>query len=458
MDKDLFKALFEDKDLDFSIDGKRLEVALEKSNRGRTASSAMFGGLELFEGKLPENPDDSAATLDSLREKGVKEDTAGVAKTPEEEKIAGVVDAETGDVKVGTVVKEDLTAADPSKVPASTLKVLARGISDEMSAKQLAQEKQGEVTTDDQDPKKFMVVQKAQGSGIGESYDASFTRAMKAYQAVVSEGRKKIKEEKDPLNAGLTALKNTIQNMLNFYSAGDMKQSVEYANLATKQAADIGANLQTMASAEEAAAGVHGAGGEVPAGDAVVSADATATADSLPTGGTEDVPVGDVEVGAEEEFNIPEEDVEVSQEDYDQYESKYTSLEEAHVGFKALQKDIQSKGTSKESAAKIAASVGRKKYGKDKFQAMAVKGKKAQEGKLPTNTPDDSQETMDQLYEKRVQECAEKAYLVLKLKERSTLTEKEKSFIKTVESEQIDEKLRKDAKVFLEKMLKVVKK
>lgn len=48
----------------------------------------------------------------------------------------------------------------------------------------------------------------------------------------------------------------------------------------------------------------------------------------------------------------------------------------AYVGFKKLKKKIQSSGKSAKSAGAIAASTGRKKYGKKKFQAAAAKGKK----------------------------------------------------------------------------------
>lgn len=44
--------------------------------------------------------------------------------------------------------------------------------------------------------------------------------------------------------------------------------------------------------------------------------------------------------------------------------------------FKALTEKIKKQGKSEESAKAIAAAVGRKKYGKEKFQAMAAKGKK----------------------------------------------------------------------------------
>jgi len=44
--------------------------------------------------------------------------------------------------------------------------------------------------------------------------------------------------------------------------------------------------------------------------------------------------------------------------------------------FKAVSKSIQKKGKSKKAADAIAASIGRKKYGKKKFQKMAAAGRK----------------------------------------------------------------------------------
>lgn len=45
--------------------------------------------------------------------------------------------------------------------------------------------------------------------------------------------------------------------------------------------------------------------------------------------------------------------------------------------FAKLVSKVQAQGYSKESAKAVAAAVGRAKYGKKKFQAMAAKGKKA---------------------------------------------------------------------------------
>lgn len=43
--------------------------------------------------------------------------------------------------------------------------------------------------------------------------------------------------------------------------------------------------------------------------------------------------------------------------------------------FKALSSKIQKSGKSKDAADAIAAAIGRKKYGKSKFQKLAAKGK-----------------------------------------------------------------------------------
>jgi hypothetical protein len=47
--------------------------------------------------------------------------------------------------------------------------------------------------------------------------------------------------------------------------------------------------------------------------------------------------------------------------------------------FAALENKVQKEGYSKESAEKIAASAGRKKYGDKKMSAMSSKGKKRKE-------------------------------------------------------------------------------
>jgi hypothetical protein len=48
----------------------------------------------------------------------------------------------------------------------------------------------------------------------------------------------------------------------------------------------------------------------------------------------------------------------------------------AHVGFKALQAKIESQGKSAGAAAAIAASIGRKKFGKKGMAALAAEGKR----------------------------------------------------------------------------------
>ena len=49
-------------------------------------------------------------------------------------------------------------------------------------------------------------------------------------------------------------------------------------------------------------------------------------------------------------------------------------IEEKYMGFKAVQKAVAAKGARNPAA--VAAYIGRKKYGKEKFQAMAAAGKK----------------------------------------------------------------------------------
>jgi hypothetical protein len=44
--------------------------------------------------------------------------------------------------------------------------------------------------------------------------------------------------------------------------------------------------------------------------------------------------------------------------------------------FAMMKDELMKKGYSEESAEKIAAAVGRKRYGKDRFQEMAAKGRK----------------------------------------------------------------------------------
>lgn len=48
----------------------------------------------------------------------------------------------------------------------------------------------------------------------------------------------------------------------------------------------------------------------------------------------------------------------------------------AYVGFDKLKAKLKAKGMSEEAAAGASANIGRKKYGKVKFQKAAAKGKK----------------------------------------------------------------------------------
>lgn len=47
-----------------------------------------------------------------------------------------------------------------------------------------------------------------------------------------------------------------------------------------------------------------------------------------------------------------------------------------HIGFKNLEKKLEAKGKSKESAGKIAAAIGDKKYGKKGMAKKAAAGRK----------------------------------------------------------------------------------
>lgn len=57
------------------------------------------------------------------------------------------------------------------------------------------------------------------------------------------------------------------------------------------------------------------------------------------------------------------------------YEESEEELDEKYMGFKKLKASIAAKGGARDPAA-VAAAIGRKKYGKQKFQAAAAKGKK----------------------------------------------------------------------------------
>lgn len=87
--------------------------------------------------------------------------------------------------------------------------------------------------------------------------------------------------------------------------------------------------------------------------------------------------------GKNEEFEIEEakkmEKMEKDDEEYDdEEEDDEEEMDEAYVGFKKLKAKIAAKGGVRNPAA-VAASIGRKKYGKEKFQAMAAAGKKMSE-------------------------------------------------------------------------------
>ena len=87
--------------------------------------------------------------------------------------------------------------------------------------------------------------------------------------------------------------------------------------------------------------------------------------------------------GKNEEFEIEEskkmDKMEKDDEEYDdEEEDDEEEMDEAYVGFKKLKAKIAAKGGVRNPAA-VAASIGRKKYGKEKFQAMAAAGKKMSE-------------------------------------------------------------------------------
>jgi hypothetical protein len=93
--------------------------------------------------------------------------------------------------------------------------------------------------------------------------------------------------------------------------------------------------------------------------------------------------------GKNEEFEIEEakkmEKMEKDDEEYDdEEEDDEEEMDEAYVGFKKLKAKIAAKGGVRNPAA-VAASIGRKKYGKEKFQAMAAAGKKMSEEVEQTN-------------------------------------------------------------------------
>lgn len=84
--------------------------------------------------------------------------------------------------------------------------------------------------------------------------------------------------------------------------------------------------------------------------------------------------------GKNEEFEIEEskkmDKMEKDDEEYDdEEEDDEEEMDEAYIGFKKLKAKIAAKGGVRNPAA-VAASIGRKKYGKEKFQAAAAAGKK----------------------------------------------------------------------------------
>jgi hypothetical protein len=61
----------------------------------------------------------------------------------------------------------------------------------------------------------------------------------------------------------------------------------------------------------------------------------------------------------------------------DKLKEEVEQVDEKYMGFKAVEKAVAAKGARNPAA--VAAYIGRKKYGKEKFQAMAAAGKKANE-------------------------------------------------------------------------------
>jgi|694.fasta_scaffold00037_85 hypothetical protein len=66
------------------------------------------------------------------------------------------------------------------------------------------------------------------------------------------------------------------------------------------------------------------------------------------------------------------------------YEEAEEELDEKYLGFKKLKASIAAKGDVRDPGA-VAAAIGRKKYGKEKFQAAAAKGKKLREATSKCN-------------------------------------------------------------------------
>jgi hypothetical protein len=71
-----------------------------------------------------------------------------------------------------------------------------------------------------------------------------------------------------------------------------------------------------------------------------------------------------------------EDEAEEMEDEDEEDEDEEEEMNERYMGFKKLKASISAKGGARDPAA-VAAAIGRKKYGKEKFQAMAAAGKKA---------------------------------------------------------------------------------
>ena len=201
--------------------------------------------------------------------------------------------------------------------------IIARSISDQPTAQQIAQQKGGKVVTDADDPKKWMVVLEesfgltegrahynavakilkgvsdkelrnklgdqfsdvlakdnpgfkhskfkdylnAEGEGVSEidENEMPADTAKEDPQSTVDPDacsdcngnmdechcgkakgitKEKIKEAKEPIAADISALKNTMGNLYNYYLADDFDQAIEYGTLIVKQGQDVVQNLE----------------------------------------------------------------------------------------------------------------------------------------------------------------------------------------------------------------------
>jgi len=82
-----------------------------------------------------------------------------------------------------------------------------------------------------------------------------------------------------------------------------------------------------------------------------------------------------------------EEKKEEEEDDEDDEDEDEEEMDEAYIGFKKLKAKIAAKGGARNPAA-VAAAIGRKKYGKEKFQAAAAAGKKMSEAMDPVGSED----------------------------------------------------------------------